>query len=179
MDPIRTRRSNGATDRRAMRVPSRWRLRNWQNRGGEGGLGTLRVEGWMRQASGSAESRSRFSSRTVQRVRTISFSAGWWTLDTSAPRSSPESSATICFRRNASIAVPFYAGSAPIYNGLMPSTDAPGFRMAYEVRGTGLPLLLINGLGRGRREWVSQGSPVERHFRVGGFHHPGAREEGA
>jgi len=61
----------------------------------------------------------------------------------------------------------------------MPFTDAPGFRMAYEVRGTGFPLLLINGLGSDRREWLAQVPAFERHFRVIVFDNRGSGESGS
>jgi pimeloyl-ACP methyl ester carboxylesterase len=48
--------------------------------------------------------------------------------------------------------------------------------MAYEVRGTGFPLLLINGLGSDRREWLSQVPALERHFRVIAFDNRGSGE---
>ncbi|HEY7586343.1 MAG TPA: alpha/beta fold hydrolase [Candidatus Deferrimicrobiaceae bacterium] len=58
----------------------------------------------------------------------------------------------------------------------MPFTDAPGFRMAYEVHGAGFPLLLINGLGSDRREWIDQVPAFERRFRVITFDNRGSGE---
>jgi pimeloyl-ACP methyl ester carboxylesterase len=58
----------------------------------------------------------------------------------------------------------------------MPLTDAPGFRMAYEVHGTGFPLLLINGLGSDRREWLSQVPAFAPRFRVVAFDNRGSGE---
>ncbi|HZW36394.1 MAG: alpha/beta fold hydrolase [Deltaproteobacteria bacterium] len=58
----------------------------------------------------------------------------------------------------------------------MPHTDAPGFRMAYEVRGTGFPLLLVNGLGSDRREWLAQVPAFAPHFRVILFDNRGSGE---
>ena len=58
----------------------------------------------------------------------------------------------------------------------MPFTDAPGFRMAYEVHGDGFPLLLINGLGRDRREWIDQVPAFGRRFRVITFDNRGSGE---
>jgi len=45
--------------------------------------------------------------------------------------------------------------------------------MAYEVHGTGFPLLLINGLGSDRREWLGQVPAFARHFRVIAFDNRG------
>lgn len=61
----------------------------------------------------------------------------------------------------------------------MPHTDAPGFRMAYEVRGSGFPLLLINGLGSDRREWLAQIPAFAAHFRVIAFDNRGSGESDA
>lgn len=47
----------------------------------------------------------------------------------------------------------------------MPYADAPGFRMYYEVHGSGFPLLLINGLGSDHLEWVHQIPAFAPHFR--------------
>ena len=47
----------------------------------------------------------------------------------------------------------------------MPYTDAPGFRMYYEDRGDGFPLLLINGLGSDHLEWLHQLPAFEARFR--------------
>jgi pimeloyl-ACP methyl ester carboxylesterase len=58
----------------------------------------------------------------------------------------------------------------------MPFTDAPGFRMAYETAGTGFPLLLINGLGGDRREWLFQVPAFARRFRVIAFDNRGSGE---
>ncbi|MBI5420619.1 MAG: alpha/beta fold hydrolase [Deltaproteobacteria bacterium] len=58
----------------------------------------------------------------------------------------------------------------------MPFTDAPGFRMYYEVHGSGFPLLLINGLGSDHREWLYQLPAFARHFRVIAFDNRGAGE---
>jgi 3-oxoadipate enol-lactonase len=61
----------------------------------------------------------------------------------------------------------------------MPFTDAPGFRMAYEARGTGFPILLINGLGSDRQEWLRQVPAFERRFRVIAFDNRGSGESGS
>jgi 3-oxoadipate enol-lactonase len=56
----------------------------------------------------------------------------------------------------------------------MPFTDAPGFRMSYEVHGSGFPLLLINGLGSDREEWLHQLPVFAPHFRVVTFDNRGS-----
>jgi 3-oxoadipate enol-lactonase len=56
----------------------------------------------------------------------------------------------------------------------MPFTDAPGFRMYYEVHGSGFPLLLINGLGSDREEWLHQLPVFAPHFRVVTFDNRGS-----
>ena len=61
----------------------------------------------------------------------------------------------------------------------MPFTDAPGFRMAYEVRGTGFPLLLISGLGSDRGEWLCQVPAFAKRFRVIAFDNRGSGESGS
>src|SRR5512145_772762 len=165
----RTSRSNGATESPARRIPSRWRRRNWQNRGGDGGFAARRVVRWMRHNSGCADTRRRFSSRPVHRVRTISRSDGWWSLDTSAPRSPADSSATTRLTRKASIGYSFYT---------MPTTDAPGFPMYYEAHGDGFPLLLVNGLGSDHREWLHQLPAFAARFRVVAFDNRGAGDSG-
>jgi 3-oxoadipate enol-lactonase len=48
----------------------------------------------------------------------------------------------------------------------MPYTGAPGFRMEYETHGRGDPLLLINGLGSDRSEWIFQVPGFAEHFLV-------------
>jgi 3-oxoadipate enol-lactonase len=48
----------------------------------------------------------------------------------------------------------------------MPHTEAPGFRMYYEIHGRGFPLLLINGLGSDHREWLFQVPVFMTHFQV-------------
>jgi 3-oxoadipate enol-lactonase len=58
----------------------------------------------------------------------------------------------------------------------MPHTDAPGFRMAYELRGRGFPLLLVNGLGSDRSEWLAQVPAFAAHFRVIAFDNRGSGE---
>jgi len=55
----------------------------------------------------------------------------------------------------------------------MPHTRAPGFRMQYETQGGGDPLLLINGLGSDRSEWLFQLSAFGRLFRVVAFDNRG------
>jgi 3-oxoadipate enol-lactonase len=55
----------------------------------------------------------------------------------------------------------------------MPHTRAPGFRMQYETRGEGDPLLLINGLGSDRSEWLFQFPAFGRLFRVVAFDNRG------
>lgn len=61
----------------------------------------------------------------------------------------------------------------------MPFTDAPGFRMYYEVHGDGFPLLLINGLGGDHTEWLFQLPEFSRHFKVITFDNRGAGDSGA
>ena len=56
----------------------------------------------------------------------------------------------------------------------MPFTDAPGFRMYYEIHGDGFPLLLINGLGSDHREWLCQLPDFTPNFRVVVFDNRGA-----
>ncbi len=56
----------------------------------------------------------------------------------------------------------------------MPCTDAPGFRMEYKTHGRGAPLLLINGLGSDRSEWLHQLPAFSRRFRVITFDNRGA-----
>lgn len=48
--------------------------------------------------------------------------------------------------------------------------------MAYEVHGTGFPLLLINGLGSDRREWIGQVPAFAPRFRVVVFDNRGSGE---
>lgn len=60
----------------------------------------------------------------------------------------------------------------------MPNTAAPGFRMEYETMGSGDPLLLINGLGSDRSEWLFQLPPFARLFRVVMFDNRGAGGSG-
>ncbi len=60
----------------------------------------------------------------------------------------------------------------------MPTTDAPGFRMYYEIHGDGFPLLLINGLGSDRREWLCQLPEFAPRFRVVVFDNRGAGDSG-
>lgn len=55
----------------------------------------------------------------------------------------------------------------------MPHTRAPGFRMQYETQGEGDPLLLINGLGSDRSEWLFQLPAFGRLFRVVAFDNRG------
>lgn len=61
----------------------------------------------------------------------------------------------------------------------MPFTDAPGFRMYYEVHGSGFPLLLINGLGSDHLEWGGQLPSFVPAFRVVVFDNRGAGRSGA
>lgn len=56
----------------------------------------------------------------------------------------------------------------------MPFTDAPGFRMHYEVAGEGDPLLLVNGLGSDLTEWLHQIPAFSARFRVIAFDNRGA-----
>jgi pimeloyl-ACP methyl ester carboxylesterase len=56
----------------------------------------------------------------------------------------------------------------------MPYTEAPGFRMEYETRGEGDPLLLINGLGSDRSEWLFQFPEFAGRFLVIAFDNRGA-----
>lgn len=58
----------------------------------------------------------------------------------------------------------------------MPVTDAPGFRMRYEVYGAGPPLLLVNGLGSDLTEWLYQIPVFSARFRVIAFDNRGAGE---
>ena len=58
----------------------------------------------------------------------------------------------------------------------MPFTDAPGFRMHYEIRGNGPPLLLVNGLGSDLSEWLYQLPAFSRKHRVVAFDNRGAWE---
>jgi len=61
----------------------------------------------------------------------------------------------------------------------MPYTEAPGFRMKYEDRGDGFPLLLINGLGGDHTEWLLQLPEFSRHFRVIVFDNRGSGDSGS
>lgn len=61
----------------------------------------------------------------------------------------------------------------------MPFTDAPGFRMYYEVHGDGFPLLLINGLGGDHTEWLFQLPEFSRHFQGIPFDNRGAGDSEA
>jgi len=56
----------------------------------------------------------------------------------------------------------------------MPYTETPGFRMEYETIGEGEPLLLINGLGSDRSEWLFQLPAFARRFLVIAFDNRGA-----
>lgn len=48
----------------------------------------------------------------------------------------------------------------------MPHADVDGASIYYEVRGQGVPLVLITGLGGGHLAWFFQLRPFSRHFRV-------------
>lgn len=61
----------------------------------------------------------------------------------------------------------------------MPTTNAPGFRMEYETHGAGTPLLLINGLGSDRSEWLFQLPEFSKRFRVITFDNRGVGESDA
>lgn len=61
----------------------------------------------------------------------------------------------------------------------MPFADVHGFRIAYDVHGDGFPLLLINGLGSDRGEWMAQIPAFARRFRVIAFDNRGSGESGA
>lgn len=61
----------------------------------------------------------------------------------------------------------------------MPFADVHGFRIAYDVHGDGFPLLLINGLGSDRGEWMAQIPVFARRFRVIAFDNRGSGESGA
>lgn len=61
----------------------------------------------------------------------------------------------------------------------MPVTDAPGFRMRYEVYGAGDPLLLVNGLGSDFSEWLYQLPAFSARYRVIVFDNRGAGESEA
>ncbi|MGE5189612.1 MAG: alpha/beta fold hydrolase [Gemmatimonadota bacterium] len=67
--------------------------------------------------------------------------------------------------RKASIGYSFYT---------MPTTFAPGFRMYYEIHGSGFPLLLVNGLGSDHGEWLHQLPAFASRFRVVLFDNRGA-----
>jgi len=56
----------------------------------------------------------------------------------------------------------------------MPYTEAPGFSMEYETQGSGAPLLLINGLGSDRSEWLFQLPAFAERLRVVAFDNRGA-----
>lgn len=56
----------------------------------------------------------------------------------------------------------------------MPTTNAPGFRMEYETHGRGTPLLLVNGLGSDRSEWLFQLPEFSKGFLVITFDNRGA-----
>lgn len=56
----------------------------------------------------------------------------------------------------------------------MPYTSAPCFRMEYGTNGAGTPLLLINGLGSDRSEWLFQLPAFEERFLVITFDNRGA-----
>ncbi len=56
----------------------------------------------------------------------------------------------------------------------MPHTETPGFRMYYETKGGGDPLLLINGLGSDSTEWLFQFPEFARRFLVVAFDNRGA-----
>ncbi len=58
----------------------------------------------------------------------------------------------------------------------MATTYAPGFRMDYDVQGSGAALLLVNGLGSDRKEWLFQVPAFAPHFRVITFDNRGAGE---
>jgi pimeloyl-ACP methyl ester carboxylesterase len=60
----------------------------------------------------------------------------------------------------------------------MPYTEAPGFRMEYETYGGGDPLLLINGLGSDRSEWIFQVPDFAERFLVITFDNRGAGGSG-
>lgn len=61
----------------------------------------------------------------------------------------------------------------------VPFTDAPGFRMHYELHGEGDPLLLVNGLGSDLTEWLYQIPAFSARFRVIAFDNRGAGKSGA
>lgn len=56
----------------------------------------------------------------------------------------------------------------------MQTTNVPGFRMEYETHGGGPPLLLINGLGSDRSEWLFQLPEFSTRFLVITFDNRGA-----
>ena len=58
----------------------------------------------------------------------------------------------------------------------MPITDAPGFRMRYEIYGAGAPFLLVNGLGSDHTEWLCQIPAFSARYRVIVFDNRGAGE---
>src|SRR6266700_4182599 len=55
----------------------------------------------------------------------------------------------------------------------MPLADVGEFRVYYEERGEGEPVLLINGLGADHRGWHFQTEALESWFRVIVFDNPG------
>lgn len=62
---------------------------------------------------------------------------------------------------------------------LMPHADIAGLRIGYELHGEGFPLLLVNGLGSDRREWLFQIPDFSRAFRVVAFDNRGAGDSDA
>lgn len=60
----------------------------------------------------------------------------------------------------------------------MPFTDAPGFRMHYEIYGDGAPFLLVSGLGSDLTEWLHQLPTFSARYRVIAFDNRGAGESG-
>lgn len=61
----------------------------------------------------------------------------------------------------------------------MPFADVHGLRIAYDVHGDGFPLLLINGLGSDRGEWMAQVPAFAGRFRVIAFDNRGSGESGS
>jgi len=60
----------------------------------------------------------------------------------------------------------------------MPFAHCDGFRLYYEVQGSGLPLLLIRGLGSNLDHWYAQVPAFTPHYRVIAFDNPGVARSG-
>ena len=60
----------------------------------------------------------------------------------------------------------------------MPRVSVNGVHIQYSVQGQGEPLLLIQGLSAGRRDWFFQMRPFRKRFRVVAFDNRGAGRSG-